>query len=499
MPDDLFVQSGGKIMLEYKVNGAGSWTPLKPVDGAKTEAYIDGLNDGVAYDVQVWAENAAGTKSAVASVTNHTVTGTASSGKSYGKNLLGNPGFEINASAATLNSFQTVASTPLIDEWEVGSAIGAFFSAAVEDASLPHEGTRNAIVRLKTGVTVPNDSVIYEQRLTCSPKIPVTSGQILLFACWARWDKDTNLPASVTGTQRLAVKFFTSAGVLVSEVTQDSSAPSASYTRRAKLVQVPATSAYCKIECVGRIVNASGAALVTGAGLYMDLRFDDLVFSLVGETWELAAVNASGQPRSSGYLAQSGTSTTINIAATTWDFGFGPVSYNSGSVNPGSLGKKYIYVDDPTLSGGAVTYQASANPYDAVAGEGRIYFGAITTAGGGGGGGGGGSCVEEGVPVEFPAGSIVSEELIPLREWIGVKVPGQEAVLMDPDTLVAVWKKASEMRAGDRVDVGDCGQWEELESAERVEKQSRKVKRIVEPGHQYRARRIRVHNAKPLT
>jgi hypothetical protein len=257
----LFVTSGGKIMIEYKVNGAGSWTPLKPVDGAKTEAYIDGLNDGVAYDVQVWAENSAGTKSAVASVTNHTVTGTASSGKASARTCWAILGFEINASAATLNIFQTVAGTPLVDEWEVGSAIGSFFSAAAEDASSPHEGARNVIVRLKQNVTVPNDSVTYEQRVTCSPKIPVTSGQILLVACWAKWDKDTNLPASVTGTQRLAIKFFDASGSLVSEVSQDTSAPNATYARRAKLVQVPATSAYCKIECVGRIVNASGAAL----------------------------------------------------------------------------------------------------------------------------------------------------------------------------------------------------------------------------------------------
>jgi hypothetical protein len=47
-----------------------------------------------------------------------------------------------------------------------------------------------------------------------------------------------------------------------------------------------------------------------------------------------------------------------------------------------------------------------------------------------------------------------------------------------------------------RVDVGDRGEWEELESADQVHKQSRKVKRTVEPSHQYRARRIRVHNTR---
>lgn len=497
MPADGYVQSGGKIMIEYRKNGAGSWIGLKPVDGAKTDAFIEGLDDGVGYDVQVWAENAAGTKSAVTSVTNHTVTGTASSGKSFGKNLLGNPGFEINASAAALNSYQTAAATPLIDEWEVGSSIGSFFEAAIEDgAATQHEGARNIVVRLKQSVTVPNDSVTYELRATCSPKIPVTSGQILLLACWAKWDKDTNLPASVTGTQRLGIKFFDASGSLVSEVSQDTSAPSATYARRAKLVQVPATSAYCKIECVGRIVNASGSSLATSTAHYMDLRFDDLILSLAGETWELAAVNASGQPRTANYLSSVAGNTTINVAATTWDYGFGNFGLNAGSVNPGAFGTYYVYYDDPTFAGGAVTYLASTLNYAPAQAEGRIYLGKITTSAGAGGGGGGGNCVEEGVPVEYPVGSVVTEELMPQEEWISVWIPGQEPVLMDPETLVAVWKKASELRAGDRVDVGDCGEWEELQWAEPVQKSSRKVKRTVEPSHQYRARRIRVHNIK---
>jgi hypothetical protein len=89
-------------------------------------------------------------------------------------------------------------------------------------------------------------------------------------------------------------------------------------------------------------------------------------------------------------LAQSGTTTTINVAASTWQFADQQVSYNSGSVNPGAYGTYWIYADDPQLRGGAVTYQATTVAPTALAAVGRLYFGKITTTSGGGGTGSGG-------------------------------------------------------------------------------------------------------------
>lgn len=94
-------------------------------------------------------------------------------------------------------------------------------------------------------------------------------------------------------------------------------------------------------------------------------------------------------------LTQSGVSTTINIASRTLQIGATQIpAYNSGSVNPGSFGTWYIYGDDPDLTGGAITYFATATPSVTVANKGRVYFGEITTVSGGGaigfGGGTGG-------------------------------------------------------------------------------------------------------------
>lgn len=101
-------------------------------------------------------------------------------------------------------------------------------------------------------------------------------------------------------------------------------------------------------------------------------------------------LNANGHFTGGNPLTQSGTSTTILVASNTIQFGAGQKSYNSGSVNPGTYGTWYVYGDDPTFAGGAVTYQATSTPSVLTAADGRIYFGSITTVSGGSGTGSGG-------------------------------------------------------------------------------------------------------------
>lgn len=124
-------------------------------------------------------------------------------------------------------------------------------------------------------------------------------------------------------------------------------------------------------------------------------------------------------------------------------------------------------------------------------------MGALGAASTGGlwGGGSGGACVEVGTPVVFPEGAEVTEEVLPCKEWIALKVGNRPAVNMHPDTLVSVWKKASELVAGDRAEV-ENGNWEPVTEASPFKKDSSKVKRTVKPGGVYSARGIRLHNFK---
>lgn len=91
-------------------------------------------------------------------------------------------------------------------------------------------------------------------------------------------------------------------------------------------------------------------------------------------------LNISMCPTSATVLSNNHLVTAIAVAASTMQLGDGTISYNSGSVDPGSFGGPfYVYADDPTYAGGAVAYVVTTNPPDQVASDGRIQFGTITT------------------------------------------------------------------------------------------------------------------------
>jgi hypothetical protein len=94
--------------------------------------------------------------------------------------------------------------------------------------------------------------------------------------------------------------------------------------------------------------------------------------------------------------ADVGSDTTVTIAAHNILYDGNTVAYNSGTITGLAFATTYyIYVDDATKAGGAVTYIASTTATDMVASKARYYVGEVTTpadgAGGTSGGGGGGA------------------------------------------------------------------------------------------------------------
>lgn len=76
----------------------------------------------------------------------------------------------------------------------------------------------------------------------------------------------------------------------------------------------------------------------------------------------------------------SATDATIDIAAHTVQYGYGLVSFNSGTISGLSTNTTYyVYADDPDYEGGAVSYFATTNPQTVTASNGRYYVGSITT------------------------------------------------------------------------------------------------------------------------
>lgn len=106
---------------------------------------------------------------------------------------------------------------------------------------------------------------------------------------------------------------------------------------------------------------------------------------------------SSTQSASPLTAADVGSDTTITIASHNVIFDATTLAYNSGSITGlGFSTKYYVYADDPTKAGGAVTYVSTTTKTDVTANVGRYYVGDVTTPADGGGdtsgnpGGGGG-------------------------------------------------------------------------------------------------------------
>ncbi len=138
------------------------------------------------------------------------------------------------------------------------------------------------------------------------------------------------------------------------------------------------------------IADTGLKASITRRGLAPLAVVDSKGVQRLSGTFRNNPVNCFGIFTGGNPLTQSGTTTRVNVAACTKQFGDGQVSYNSGSVDPGSLGTWDVYGDDPTWSGGALTYQATQGNHTLTGANGRIYFGTITTISGGGASGVGG-------------------------------------------------------------------------------------------------------------
>jgi hypothetical protein len=100
-------------------------------------------------------------------------------------------------------------------------------------------------------------------------------------------------------------------------------------------------------------------------------------------------LNVQGFLTGANPLTQSGATFTINVASFVIQFGFGQVSYNSGSVNPGSFGTWAVYFKDSKFAGGSVTFLATQSQHVLTADDSNIFVGVITTVVGGGASGSG--------------------------------------------------------------------------------------------------------------
>lgn len=133
------------------------------------------------------------------------------------------------------------------------------------------------------------------------------------------------------------------------------------------------------------LTDGTGSPLTGGKRGFQALNSDNRL----ANSFRVNPVNVSNVPTSAATLSNDGVSTSITIAASSNQFAAGLLSYNSGTVDPGSFQKSYITVSDPTFSGGAQPYNVGSTPQSQTDTEGEIPWGTITTALGVAGTGGG--------------------------------------------------------------------------------------------------------------
>jgi hypothetical protein len=386
-PADQLVTAGGKILISYKKHADVTWIPVAPFDGATTKIFISPVLPGTAYDLKVIAQNSAGASSASVEQDNFVIPLDIDETGVAGKNLLDNPSFESNNVGATIGT-PVLVGAPVCDAWysysNSGNSGAGFFNVYVESAAIGHSGGKNLLIQLQQA-TIPADNVNYEARVMTLRKMPIAIGDIVRISGFERWDFAGAIPAGLVVTLGIGLMIFDALNNPIGEVNFSLfNTQLGSYTLRQASLQIPATMggsvpAYARAQCGGFVRNPTGSPITIGTPI-ADLRFDDLKFVLQNTAFDLTPINTSGIMLSPPALSQSAFTTTILIAAKSFQFGDGQVAYNSGSVNPGGYGKYYVYADDPTYSGGAVTYVPTLTESDLYAVNGRVYFGWITTS-----------------------------------------------------------------------------------------------------------------------
>ena len=253
------------------------------------------------------------------------------------------------------------------------------------------------------------------------------------------------------------------------------------------------------------IVDKEGVLTLEGR------RWFDLLWRKTGQAQGIPSISQvpNAQLNSTNFCTvdsiDAGGDATIRVygvggVGTTWTRKVGTTTqgpFPSGSFTGKAYSTVFYVAYNPTTQ----VYVVSENFPDILA-DGLIWAGQVTTvdsgggggsSGGGGSGGGPGGCVEVGTPCDDPPGTVVKRESC--SQWVVIEIGEGVPLVVAPDTLVSVWKRARKLNLSDLIDAGSDGaivqakgiRWEHRNSI----KESRKC-----AGGTYRARGIRLHNNK---
>ena len=368
-PTDHLVLSGGYIEIFIKAVGDPTYQLAGTAAGDADQFFIaNNITDGIDYDVMIQSLNAAGAHSEGLSGS-IICSGTASS--------ISGGGLPPGPVGIANNDF------------EAGSTIPPASWVAFDSPTLTYETSsqQQGLRSLKVSTSTIHAGVYSEAKVAVVPGDMFT-GETYKVGGFLKGDG--------TGHGTISFRFFDSTDTEVgTPVIADGGSPTpADWTFYSAVGPVPSTAVYGRVY----LQNASSSGAVV-------LEFDCIVLFRVASMEDevvngptrgaITAANSSYRPLTNpltavddGYSGSPATDTTeIDIAAFTMRSAIGPtdISISSGAITGLLPNTTYhVYYDDPSYTGGAVTYYANTTQAIALDATGRFYVGSIRTPEAGG-------------------------------------------------------------------------------------------------------------------
>jgi predicted phage tail protein len=341
-----------------------------------------------------------------------------------GRNAIKNGTFSANTLGTAVNA--NVNSGQNYDGWTV-SATGTF-------ATTIHYAGYVAC-RILSGFAIVGTGYTNGPSIT-SDRYAVVAGSSFAFrvARTVFVSSGTFAPTGVTFYQRIAIQWFAADGTTVTTTTYDTPfASSAAFATTTFTGTVPTNATTAVVYQQLYVGNTSSATTLPGSGAYVEVGFQaveyvqstDLSVEVNGTlstqrnlplvTWGNYGGGWSGL---SIPYSTTTTSCTFTPSAASFVGGGDSIAYNASSLTvsgtAGSTVTYYLYYDDPGMTGGSKTLQATTNQITSLNANGRVLLGSVkvtypTSGTGGGSGSGGCPQVDEPVVRRGPDGA---EEVI---------------------------------------------------------------------------------------
>jgi hypothetical protein len=191
----------------------------------------------------------------------------------FGKNLVPNPGFEINSGptywpSAALGQF-------IVDNWHVGEIDSVAFQARARGGYNQFSGIVDLEILNVLGASLSANTT-YSCRVFSAPINTRGAEEHLVLTGWRTLTQGTAPPAGVTLQQRLGVNFYNTNNVQVGESYPSDFTSPIGWTNVFYGVTAPSGTAYAVIECCTFIVVGSTGVTTDATNPWIDAFFDDI-------------------------------------------------------------------------------------------------------------------------------------------------------------------------------------------------------------------------------